>query len=360
MPVTSAIKRRSEEHPFIVNNNKILKQEHRHYPNSPPPPPPRTPQPSTSVSSPTPSPTPPSITESPWDTITICGKLYYQVHLIKTGGSSRVYKVLCKETGSIFAMKDIQMGRIDASKFDSYVEEVTLLQQLQGNGCVIRLHDFEMDKRTLKLRMLFEYGDTDLASYIHKNKLDVYDIRHFWRKMVEATRLLHARKIVHSDLKPGNFVIVRGKVKIIDFGIAKAISDGTVNIKRQTINGTPNYIAPEALSDLFECNQHRFMREEDEDEDDEFKRELYKVGPPADIWALGIILYQMVYGNTPFHNHPNKDNAIRNEPVNFPPKSRNGEHIPPELENAMEWCLKKEAKDRPTAEQLLRHQFLRS
>ena len=53
--------------------------------------------------------------------------------------------------------------------------------------------------------------------------------------MVEATRLLHERKIVHSDLKPGNFVIVRGNVKIIDFGIAKALSDGTVNIKRETI-----------------------------------------------------------------------------------------------------------------------------
>ena len=53
--------------------------------------------------------------------------------------------------------------------------------------------------------------------------------------MVEATKLLHERKIVHSDLKPGNFVLVRGNVKIIDFGIAKALTDGTVNIKRETI-----------------------------------------------------------------------------------------------------------------------------
>lgn len=53
--------------------------------------------------------------------------------------------------------------------------------------------------------------------------------------MVEAVSLLHERRIVHSDLKPANFMIVCGRVKIIDFGIAKTINQGTQNIHRDTI-----------------------------------------------------------------------------------------------------------------------------
>lgn len=50
--------------------------------------------------------------------------------------------------------------------------------------------------------------------------------------MLEAVQIVHAQKIVHSDLKPANFVIVQGALKLIDFGIAKAIQNDTTNIVR--------------------------------------------------------------------------------------------------------------------------------
>ncbi|KAG2218230.1 hypothetical protein INT45_000772 [Circinella minor] len=377
-PLNSTLKRPlSNNNSNIINDNKILKKEHGHLhhrssissdssSSSPPPlssirqstpilpkaipiiqqqhPLPTTPKPSVSISSPAPS-TPPRAlvktstpssppsssikTESPWEVIIFRKKEFYQVHLIKTGGSSRVYKVICKETGNIFALKDIQMSRMEASKFESYVDEVILLQQLQGNNCVIKLEDYEVEHKKYRLRM-----------------------------MVEATKLLHERKIVHSDLKPGNFVLVRGNVKIIDFGIAKALTDGTVNIKRETIYGTPNYLAPEALCDIFdglETNDDDYIDDEYED----YRRVLYKLGPPADIWALGIILYQMVYGLTPFQKHPKKEEAIRKASVKYHPTSHNNEVVPPELESAIEWCLEKDPKNRPSADSLLRHTFLR-
>ena len=51
-------------------------------------------------------------------------------------------------------------------------------------------------------------------------------------KILEAVQVIHDEKIVHSDLKPANFVLVRGQLKLIDFGIAKAISNDTTNIQR--------------------------------------------------------------------------------------------------------------------------------
>lgn len=78
--------------------------------------------------------------------------------------------------------------------------------------------------------------------------------------MLEAVHAVHAENVVHTDLKPANFVLVKGRLKIIDFGIAKAIANDTVNIQReQQVSipsthlvlilqiGTVNYMSPEAI-----------------------------------------------------------------------------------------------------------------
>ena len=63
------------------------------------------------------------------------------------------------------------------------------------------------------------------------------------------TQLLLCTGIVHSDLKPANFLLVAGHLKLIDFGIAKAIGDVTSATRDQQI-GTVNYMSPEALQDM--------------------------------------------------------------------------------------------------------------
>ena len=66
--------------------------------------------------------------------------------------------------------------------------------------------------------------------------------------MLEAVQVVHGERIVHSDLKPANFLLVSGQLKLIDFGIAKAIPhENTTNIHRDTQIGTLSYMAPEAL-----------------------------------------------------------------------------------------------------------------
>ena len=67
----------------------------------------------------------------------------------------------------------------------------------------------------------------------------------------------------------------------------------------------------------------------------------------------------MVYGITPFQKHPKKEEAIRKAAVRYHPTSHNNEAVPPELESAIEWCLEKDPNNRPSADSLLRHPFLR-
>lgn len=57
-------------------------------------------------------------------------------------------------------------------------------------------------------------------------------IAYYWQQMLQAVHIIHEEKIVHSDLKPANFVLVKGQLKLIDFGIANAIANDTTNIQR--------------------------------------------------------------------------------------------------------------------------------
>lgn len=68
--------------------------------------------------------------------------------------------------------------------------------------------------------------------------------------MLKAVHSIHEQRIIHGDLKPANFLFVRGTLKLIDFGIAKAIqNDNTNHIYRESQIGTLNYMSPEAISD---------------------------------------------------------------------------------------------------------------
>ena len=79
--------------------------------------------------------------------------------------------------------------------------------------------------------------------------------------MLKAVHSIHEQRIIHGDLKPANFLFVRGSLKLIDFGIAKAIqNDNTNNIYRENQIGTLNYMSPEAICDSGTSSQGQRMK----------------------------------------------------------------------------------------------------
>lgn len=202
-----------------------------------------------------------------------------------------------------------------------------------------------------------EMGELDLNKLLtsrqnpEQAKFDPVFVRFYWKEMLECLQSVHQYDIVHSDLKPANFVLVRGQLKLIDFGIANAIqTDETVNVHRETQIGTPNYMSPESLMD---ANNPRGGGGRLPG-----RPKLMKLGKPSDVWSLGCILYQMVYGLPPFGHIANqmaRCQAIINwdHHVEFPSRAMGGVPVPPSLLRTMRRCLHREQHMRPTCEELL-------
>lgn len=234
------------------------------------------------------------------------GRPYLRLAVIGRGGSSKVFKVLAigEDEPQIYALKRIKLSRSDASALSSFKNEISLLERLRGNPHIITLIDSEIDHSRKVIYVVMEHGEIDLNLMLQQQRaakpepgmvgnLSVNFIRLVWMNMLQAVHAIHEERIVHGDLKPANFLFVKGKLKLIDFGIAKAISNDTTNIMRDTQVGTLNFMSPESIIDINSAPGSR-----------------PKIGAPgmklkqgraSDIWSMGCILYLLVYGQTPFH-----------------------------------------------------------
>ena len=269
--------------------------------------------------------------------VQVNGKTYTRVGILGKGGSSCVYRVLSPD-GQLFAYKrvDIRGGDDGENLCESYVNEIKLLQNLKGSPYIIELLDAEVEREQMYIAMVMEVGEIDLAKVLQKqmqlnkkssgdgsgvSSLSPFFVRMIWQEMLEAVDHIHANRIVHGDLKPANFVFVKGHLKLIDFGIAKAFSNDTTNIYRDSQIGTINYMAPEAISpfeskissdnesdESFDGDTVALKTKGSSDKSSRSKssseeksgRGKMKMGRASDIWSMGCILYQMLYGRPPF------------------------------------------------------------
>ncbi|ORY26275.1 hypothetical protein BCR39DRAFT_541804 [Naematelia encephala] len=182
------------------------------------------------------------------------GSPYERVGILGKGGSSKVYSVLCPTKRVIYALKRVALERADAETYQSYTNEIELLKRLRGHDRIIQLIDhqitFTPGNRPKMLMMVMECGEIDFAMLLDEQRgrrLNTNFVGLYWEQMLEAVHAVHLENVVHTDLKPANFVLVKGRLKIIDFGIAKAVANDTVNIQRDQQVGTVNYMSPEAI-----------------------------------------------------------------------------------------------------------------
>ena len=284
--------------------------------------------------------------------ISVNGKIFTRMDVLGRGGSGKVWRVMA-ENFKVFALKRVNMEDADEASIRSFKGEIDLLRKLENVDRVIRLFDWEVNDERQTLSILMEVGEKDLNRLLNLRlgaedaKFDITFTRFYWKEMLECVQAVHDHDIVHSDLKPANFLLVQGRLKLCDFGIAGAINNDTVNVHREQQVGTPNYMSPESLLDF---NAKSGLPSS--------VGKMMKIGKPSDVWSLGCILYQMVYGKPPFAHIANPMQRIMaipnaNHVIEYPALGLGGALVPTGLVRTLRRCLNRDLTQRPTLAELL-------
>ncbi|MDH3223317.1 MAG: protein kinase, partial [Gemmatimonadota bacterium] len=248
------------------------------------------------------------------------------------------YRVLDKLGGGgmgvVYRAEDTRLGRHVALKFlpteltsdpvarTRFVQEARAASALDhANICTI--HDIdETSTGQLYIVMALYDGET-LKSRLQHGPLKAREAMAAARQVAAGLDTAHGLGIVHRDIKPANLMYTRrGEVKILDFGVAKLLGQAGVTRTGSSV-GTLAYMSPEQL----------------EGRDD--------VGPRADLWALGVVLYEMLTGRRPFEGRSEAETAaaiLAQEPSPLDPS---GDELAAGLTSLVTDLLRKRPEDRP-------------
>ncbi len=154
--------------------------------------------------------------------------------------------------------------------------------------------------------------------------VDFARIRSVLTQLAEGLAFLHARGVIHRDVKPSNAIIVDGAVKLLDFGLALEQRRQSEDVARESrVVGTAAYLAPEYLSRL-------------------------QVGPEMDVYALGVLAFELCTGAPPFGGTLHLLTRM-NKQVVLPRVSETNPDVPPDLDLLIETMLSQDPELRPTA-----------
>jgi len=241
---------------------------------------------------------------------------YVIIEELGRGGMGNVYKALDKELGEKVALKLLKPEiAADERMIERFRNELKYARKITHKN-VCRMYDLNKEKRTPFITMEYVSGEDLKSSMRRMGPLSVAKTVYIAKQVCEGLAEAHQLGVVHRDLKPQNIMIDKqGYAHIMDFGIARSTKAKGVTTSGMMI-GTPDYMSPEQV-------------------------EGKEVDQRADIYAMGVILYEMVTGTTPFHGETAVSIALahtREKPRD--PREINSQ-IPYELSRMILKCMEK-------------------
>jgi serine/threonine-protein kinase len=246
---------------------------------------------------------------------------YRIVDFLGAGGMGEVYRAMHQKIGRVAAVKVLTQATQSSGFVERFFNEARIQASLQHPN-VATLYDFcEVGGQPC---IIMEYVDGQTISERiagYGAPLPLAETVYVFERVCEAIEYIHRNGVIHRDIKSNNIKISSGgQVKLLDFGIAKGQTSQQLTQVGAVI-GTLQYLAPELI------------RGGTADE-------------RGDIWALGVLLYEMVTGRTPFDADTIGDLCDRIDRVEYAPPARLNPGVPREVAAIISRCLRKNPAER--------------
>lgn len=244
---------------------------------------------------------------------------YQIVGFLGAGGMGSVYQGVHSKINRAAAIKVLASAGKDSTNARRFFNEARLQSSLQHSN-IATLYDFQETAERLFIVMEYVDGET-LENLIKRRYFSVEDALKTFESICEAVAFIHGNDIIHRDIKPQNIKLTStGKIKLLDFGIAKdSFSQGLTRIGG--VIGTPHYLAPEQLSGQ-------------------------KASPRSDIWSLGILFYEMLTGAEPFKGNTLFDLHQQITAGEYEEPQKLNSAVTLEVSQIIEKCLRKTPDER--------------
>jgi len=264
----------------------------------------------------------------------VFGGRYRILYKIGEGGMGAVYKATQESTGKTVAIKVVSEKLADnPDTIRRFQREVKLQSKLEHPNIVTVIDFSTTEKGQCYFVMGFVEGKSLRKMILDDGGFSLEVFNELAPQMLDGLEYAHSQGIIHRDLKADNMTIVTLKhqriVKILDFGLAKAMqADGggtmdTELTQQGRVLGTPAYMSPEQA-----------------------KGETAKIGPPSDIYSMGVIFYHMLSGQLPFQSDTPWGVMHKHISETPSPLREVAPSVPENVEKVIMRCLAKEPEER--------------
>ncbi|KAI8393385.1 Pkinase-domain-containing protein [Radiomyces spectabilis] len=259
-------------------------------------------------------------------------QLYTKLKRVGKGAYGSVYKGINNKTKQIVAIKVLNLDT-EEDDVDDIQKEISLLSQLTLARSRNITPYYGSILNDTKLWIIMDYAAGGSVRTIMKSgPIEEKYASVITREVLLALSYLHKNHIIHRDIKAANILLTaEGNVQLCDFGVAGQTS--VSSLKRNTFVGTPYWMAPEVI------------------------REGASYDYKADIWSLGITVYEMIIGNPPLA-HVDPMRAVILIPKTKPPTMDDAHST--QLKDFIESCLCEDPNDRLNADELMKTKFIKS
>ena len=245
---------------------------------------------------------------------------------IGKGGFGKVWKVRYKDSDKVYVIKVMCKQNIIAQKMTEQINrEIEIMYKINHPHIIKLINHFEDDQNLYLIMELGAKGQLFSLLNKYRHGFDQTRAAQYMREIISAVKYLHSfdPPIIHRDIKPENILLdENGRCKLADFGWSNYVNPNKVRV---TFCGTPEYLAPEMVN---------------------------KIGhdTSVDIWALGVLCFELLTGKLPFNGRNNKElfSNIGALNINWPENDFN-----PLAKNLIIKILKKNPKERPSLDEIL-------